>query len=69
MLPDLDRLKQLLERLRELEMRLPAPHEEPILEVGKLALREEVTRLAHALHDNSYWQQPDGTRRDQRFAC
>ncbi len=56
MLPDLARLKQLLNRLRELEMRLPAPHETAILEVSRHALRDEVTRLAHALHDNSYWQ-------------
>lgn len=56
-MPDLDRLKQLLSRLRELETRTPAPHEGSIVEVGRLALREEVTRLAHAIHDNSYWQQ------------
>ncbi len=57
MLPDMNRLKQLLSRLRDLELRLVAPHEEAILEVGKQAVREELTRLAHALHDNSYWHE------------
>ena len=66
MLPDLNRLKLLLDRLRELELRMPAPHERPILEIGTLALRDEVTRLAHALHDNSYWQHT--AERDQRHA-
>ena len=56
MSPDQNRLKQLLDRLRDLENRLPAQHENGILEVGRMALREEVTRLAHALHDETYWR-------------
>ena len=66
MLPDLVRLKQLLQRLRDLELRLPAPHEVAIHEVSRLALREEVTRLAHAVHDNSYWR--DSYEFEQRRA-
>ncbi|MGE3173415.1 MAG: hypothetical protein AB7O97_12390 [Planctomycetota bacterium] len=66
MSPDLNRLKQLLGRLRELELRLPTPHEEGILEISRMAVREEVTRLAHALHDHSYWRSQ--SERDSR-AC
>jgi hypothetical protein len=53
---DRDRLELMLSRLRELELQLPLPHERPILETARLALREEASRLAHALHDLSYWQ-------------
>lgn len=55
MLPELERLKQLLARLRELEDRMAQPHEQPILDVGRTALRDELSRLAHSLRDHSYW--------------
>lgn len=49
-----DRLESLLSRLRDLESRVPCESERPILEVGVAALRDEVSRLAHSLHDLSY---------------
>jgi hypothetical protein len=54
---DRDRLELMLARLRELELQLPLPHERPILEAARLLLREEVSRIAHALHDLSYCQE------------
>jgi hypothetical protein len=47
----LDRLKQLLGRLRELEQRAAARHD-------GAALRDEVTRIASALRDDSWWRDP-----------
>ncbi len=54
MSPDHTRLNQLLERLRELETARPAPHERAIFEASRIALCDEVSRLAHALNDTGY---------------
>ncbi len=51
---DRTRLMQLLDRLREFETRQPAPHERAIVETSRMALCDEISRLAHALHDTSY---------------
>lgn len=54
MTSDRERLQLLLGRLHDLERRLPLPHERAILDVARSALRQEVSRLAHALHDLRY---------------
>ena len=59
------RLQILLERLRDLESRQPEPHERAIFEASRIALCDEVSRLAHALHDTTYLR-ADGS--DQRAA-
>lgn len=48
------RLQMLLERLGELERRLPLPYERPILDVARAALREEISSLSHRLFDLRY---------------
>ncbi|HLQ36906.1 MAG TPA: hypothetical protein VK348_03830 [Planctomycetota bacterium] len=56
---DRDRLSLLLGRLRDFELRLALPHERAIVEVAKLVLRDEIGRLAHAMHDLAYTRRPD----------
>jgi len=60
---DLVRLHELLQRLRELDLRLPLPHERPILDVARMSLCEEISRLSHALHDLDYNRTPQPQRR------
>ena len=58
MSPQQARLQQLLERLRELESRQPEPHERAIVEASRMALCDEVSRIAHAMHDADHWRAP-----------
>jgi hypothetical protein len=53
---DQARLQTLLQRLRDLELCLPPPHERPIVDAARLALRDEISRLSHAIHDLEYRQ-------------
>jgi hypothetical protein len=53
---DQARLQLLLQRLRDLELCLPPPHERPIVDAARIALRDEISRLSHALHDLEYRQ-------------
>ena len=53
---DHDRLSALLLHLHAFELRLPLPHERPVIEAAKAALLEEIQRLAHSLHDLGYWR-------------
>ncbi|MBM4061240.1 MAG: hypothetical protein FJ265_09115 [Planctomycetes bacterium] len=57
MSPDLTRLENLLELLRNLELRIPQPHERPILEVARRALAEEIRQESRRLQVN-LWQRP-----------
>lgn len=63
---DRTRLQMLLERLRALETVEPAPHERAIFEAGRMALCDEISRLAHALNDTGYLH---ATHKQQREAC
>lgn len=54
MASDRERLNLLLDRLRQLELQRTQPHEAPIAEIGRTALCEEISRLAHRLHDLQY---------------
>jgi hypothetical protein len=54
MTTDRERLQMLLMRLRELELRLPLPHERAILEVARQSLREQVSLLSHRMFDLGY---------------
>lgn len=54
MASDRERLNLLLDRLRLLELQRTQPHEAPIVEIGRTALFEEISRLAHRLHDLQY---------------
>lgn len=51
---DRDRLTFLTLHLYQLEHLLPLPHERPILEVARMALRDEICRISHRLHDLDY---------------
>jgi hypothetical protein len=67
MIPDRERLQMMLVRLRELDLRLPLPHERAIVEVARQALREQVSLLSHGLFDLGYTRSAlDGT---PRVAC
>ena len=50
-----ERLQTLNDRLHELELRLPLPHERPILEVAREALLAEIRALAGRLQ-REYWR-------------
>ena len=54
MCPDHDRLETLLDRLRELELRIPPSHERPIVEVARAALTAEIRGLAGRLARRDY---------------
>lgn len=62
MSPDRSRLHMLLERLRDLELVQPAAHERAIFEASRMALCDEVSRLAHALNDANYLRAPAAKR-------
>jgi hypothetical protein len=53
---DRERLAHLLTRLRDFDLRLPPPHERGIVEVARMALREEISVLASRLREGSYWR-------------
>ncbi len=54
--PEWNRLQILMNRLHDLELRIPPKHERAILEVARAALREEISSVAHRLGDGDYWR-------------
>jgi hypothetical protein len=60
---DRDRLTFLMLHLYKLEHLLPRPHERSILEVARLALRDEISRISHRLYGLQYLQPVAATRR------
>ncbi len=53
---DAARLATLQTRLRDLERRIPQPHERPIVEVARSALREAIVDLARRAGREDYWR-------------
>ena len=62
MTTDRERLQMLLMRMRELDLRLPLPHERAIVEVARQALREQLTQLSHRLFDLGYTRSQNDAR-------
>ncbi|MCA8974880.1 MAG: hypothetical protein KDC98_09160 [Planctomycetes bacterium] len=60
-----DRLQFLLECLSNFELRVPEPHERPIVEVAKSALAEEIRVLERRLHGD-YWRPQANLRHAMR---
>ncbi len=58
MFSDLIRLEVLLEYLRDVERRIPSSHEQPILEVARNALNEEIRVLSQSLRARDYFHPP-----------
>jgi hypothetical protein len=67
MTTDRERLQMLLMRMRELELRLPLPHERAILDVARQAVREQLSQLSHSLFDLGYTRAEHDGR--ARIAC
>jgi len=59
---DHEHLQLLLERLRAFELRLPLPHERPIVEIARAALSAEIAQLSHRLYDLRYTERRAGSR-------
>ena len=54
MSPDLNRLQTLLERLHNLELCIPLPHERPIVDVARTAVAEQIRTLSQGLMRGDY---------------
>ena len=54
MSPDLNRLQTLLDRLHNLELRIPLAHERPILDVARAAVAEQISTLSQGLTRGDY---------------
>ena len=53
---DQQKLEVLKQRLNELELRIPAVTERPIVEVARIAILEEITAIGHRLQRRGYWR-------------
>ena len=59
---ELDKIRVLRARLQEIERKPARPCDQPIVEIGRLALEAELSELGQRLSRYDYWRAPRHAR-------